>query len=162
MAVVIGVTKVGARTKDPGGSKMKRSLLISAAIVALGTSSAAAFAGTPSTAQVMIRHQVRGCHTWSVNGGAWAASQSTRIARKGAIAFVNNDVMPHKLVQTRGPAVAFVGKPAMNHMGASVKVVFPKAGVYRFTTRAGEDYMSMPMMKTTGEDNVLRLTVTVP
>jgi len=48
---------------------------------------------------------------------------------------------------------------AMTHMGASTKVVFSKAGVYRFTTRAGEDYMSG--MKTVGEDNVLRLRVTV-
>jgi hypothetical protein len=36
-----------------------------------------------------------------------------------------------------------------------------KAGVYKFTTKAGEDYSWASNMKTTGEDNVLRLTVTV-
>jgi hypothetical protein len=49
----------------------------------------------------------------------------------------------------------------MNHMSASVKVTFSKAGVYKLTTRAGEDYPSMKGMKTIGEDNVLRLTVKV-
>jgi hypothetical protein len=44
-------------------------------------------------------------------------------------------------------------------MGASVKVTFSKAGTYLFKTKAGEDYM--PGVKTIGEDNILRLTVTV-
>ena len=136
---------------------MKRSLVITAAIVALGGVAVGTAAATATT--IVIRHQVRGCHTWSVNGGTWAASQSVRIARNGAITIVDNDVMPHKLIQKGGPAVRYVGKPAMNHMGASMKVVFPKAGVYRFTTKPGEDYMAG--MKTIGEDNVLRLTVTV-
>jgi len=136
---------------------MKRSLVITAAIVALGGVAVGTAAATATT--IVIRHQVRGCHTWSVNGGTWAASQSVRITRNGAITIVDNDVMPHKLIQKGGPAVRYVGKPAMNHMGASVKVVFPKAGVYRFTTKPGEDYMAG--MKTIGEDNALRLTVTV-
>jgi hypothetical protein len=34
-------------------------------------------------------------------------------------------------------------------------------GLYRFTTKAGEDYPSMSMMKTVGEDYVLHLTVRV-
>ena len=46
-------------------------------------------------------------------------------------------------------------------MGTTVKVTFTHAGVYRFTTKAGEDYPAMAGMKTVGEDNVLRLTVTV-
>ena len=46
----------------------------------------------------------------------------------------------------------------MGHMGAKAKITFPAVGTYRFTTKAGEDYMPM---KTTGEDNVLGLTVTV-
>ncbi len=48
----------------------------------------------------------------------------------------------------------------MSRMGASVKVVFSKAGTYRFTTKAGEDYKGINV-KTIGEDNVLHLTVTV-
>ena len=72
--------------------------------------------------------------------------------------------MPHKLVLTSGPAVKIVGSATMNHMmnhmGASVKVIFTKAGTYRFTTKVGEDYKGMAM-KTIGEDNVLHLTITV-
>ena len=44
----------------------------------------------------------------------------------------------------------------MARMGAEVKLSFSRTGVYRFTTKAGEDYM--PGMKTVGEDNVLHLT----
>ena len=47
----------------------------------------------------------------------------------------------------------------MNHAGATTHVKFAKAGVYTFTTRAGEDYMKG--VKTIGEDNVLKLKVTV-
>jgi hypothetical protein len=38
-------------------------------------------------------------------------------------------------------------------------VTFAKSGVYRFRTKAGEDYLAR--IVTTGEDNVLTLTVTV-
>jgi hypothetical protein len=48
----------------------------------------------------------------------------------------------------------------MLHMSATVRVTFGKAGVYKFTTKPGEDYPGMAM-KTIGEDNVLRLTVKV-
>jgi len=44
-------------------------------------------------------------------------------------------------------------------MGARTTVTFAKAGIYRFRTRTGEDYMSG--ITTTGKDNVLTLTVTV-
>jgi plastocyanin len=103
---------------------------------------------------------MRGCHTWSVNGGAFAASRTARVATGGSATFLDNDIMSHKLVLTSGPAVKFVGNRAMGHMGASVKVVFTRAGTYRFTTKPGEDYKGITM-KTVGEDNVLHLTVTV-
>jgi plastocyanin len=143
---------------------MKRLVIILsglALVASLASGGSAATAKTPKSAKITIRHQMRGCHTWSVNGGAYRATLSTALARVGAITFVDNDVMPHKLVKTSGPAVHFVGKPAMNKMGASVKVVFSRPGVYRFTTKAGEDYPYMKGMKTIGEDNVLRLTVKV-
>ncbi len=44
-------------------------------------------------------------------------------------------------------------------MNATTSVRFTRAGVYKFATKAGEDYMKG--VKTVGEDNVLRLTVTV-
>jgi plastocyanin len=148
---------------------MKRLLIILAGfslaipiMVGLATTGSAATRSVvkaPTKATVTIRHQMRGCHTWSVNGNAYRAAQSASLARGGTIMFIDNDVMSHKLIQTRGPAVRYSGNPAMSHMGASVKALFPRAGVYRFKTRAGEDYTSG--IKTIGEDNVLRLTVTV-
>jgi hypothetical protein len=141
---------------------MKRLLIIFAGLALVASLAAGGFAATtkaPKRASIMIRHQVRGCHTWSVNGGAYRAALRTSLARGGAITFMNMDVMPHKLVKTSGPAIHFAGKPNMNHMSATVKVTFSKAGVYKFTTKPGEDYMKG--MKTVGEDNVLRLTVKV-
>jgi plastocyanin len=141
-----------------------KKLALALAAVALATVALAAVASAgsaPSHSTLLIRHQMRGCHTWSVNGGRFRASQTVTLRRGSSITVTNNDVMPHKLVLKSGPAARFVGKPAMSHMGASVKVVFSKAGVYRFTTRAGEDYPGMKGMETIGEDNVLRLTVKV-
>jgi hypothetical protein len=51
--------------------------------------------------------------------------------------------------------------PSMTRMGAVASVRFTKAGVYRFKTKPGEDYSWASHMETKGEDNVLRLTVTV-
>ena len=116
-------------------------------------------AKAPAKATVTIRHQTRGCHSWSINAGASRASLTTTLARGGTIRFVDNDVMSHKLIKTSGPAVRYLGNSAMRHMSASVRVTFGKGGVYKFTTKVGEDYMSG--IKTVGEDNVLRLTVTV-
>ena len=141
---------------------MKRLLFIFAAFVlaaGLAAVGSAVIAKAPKSSTIMIRHQMRGCHTWSVNGGAYRATQSTSLARGGTITFMNMDVMPHKLLKTSGPAIHVAGKPNMNHMNASVKVTFAKTGVYKFTTKPGEDYMKG--MKTIGEDNVLRLTVKV-
>src|SRR6476646_4402603 len=97
------------------------SLLLAAAfatVVAAGAASAST-AGNPS---LLIRHQVHGCHAWSINGGPFKASQSLALKRGSRLTFTND-------------------------------------GVYRLTTKPGEDYMKG--MKTIGEDNVLRLTVTV-
>ena len=143
---------------------MKRLLIIFAGLALVASLAAGGFAATtkaPKRSTIMIRHQLRGCHTWSVNGGAYRATLRTSLARGGTITFMNMDVMPHKLVKTSGPAIHFFGKPNMSHMSATVKVHFSKAGVYRLTTKAGEDYPSMGHMKTIGEDNVLRLTVKV-
>jgi len=74
--------------------------------------------------------------------------------------FVNNDVMPHRLVQTAGSKLRLT-HPNMSRMAASASVSFSQKGVYRFTTKAGEDYKWATSMKTIGEDHVLRLTVHV-
>ena len=127
--------------------------------VAMTGTNARTASKAPSHSTITIRHQMKGCHAWAVNGGAYRPTQKTTLARGGTITFMNMDVMPHKLVKTSGPAIHFTGKPNMNRMSATVKVRFSKAGVYKLTTKPGEDYMKG--MKTIGEDNVLRLTVKV-
>ena len=139
---------------------MFKHMLIAVTAAALLAAGAAAAAPTQS-ASLVIRHQVRGCHTWSINGGTYKASQTLTLARGGQLTIRNNDVMPHKLVKLSGPALTF-GPAGMSHMGASLKVKFTHSGVYHFTTKPGEDYPAMAAMKTVGEDNVLRLTVRVP
>jgi plastocyanin len=144
---------------------MKRLFIILTGLsVCVGLTASIAMTGTnnqsATKASVTIRHQTRGCHSWSINRGTSRASLTTTLARGGTIRFVNNDVMPHKLIKTSGPAVRYVGNPSMRQMSASVSVKLAKAGTYRFTTKAGEDYPGIHV-KTIGEDNVLRLTVKV-
>jgi hypothetical protein len=156
---------------------MKRQALVMMLVfglLAVGLAVPTMVAAASKTASVTIRHQVRGCHAWSVNGGPFAASQSMMLARGGTITFTDNDVMPHRLIKVSGPSVRMhngntmpmgmgMHGPAapgvMNHMGATTTVFLSHPGTYVFKTKAGEDYMSG--FKTVGEDNVLRLTVTV-
>jgi plastocyanin len=135
----------------------KKKLAIGAlALATAGVLAGSAFGHTPKT--VTIRHQVRGCHSWSFAGGHYSASLKVTLDRGTPLVFVDNDVMPHKLVQLSGPKAA-ITTPNMRQVGARAVVTFKRAGVYKFTTRPGEDYMKG--MKTIGPDNVLRLTVTV-
>lgn len=134
-------------------------------------------AASSGSATLLIRHQYLHCHTWSLNGGAlnggqFAAHQRVRLERGSSLTVIDDDVMPHRLVELAGPRVSMrngttmpmmggvSGVPGlMNHMGASTTVAFAKPGVYRFRTRAGEDYRSG--IETAGADNVLTLAVTV-
>ena len=135
---------------------MKRMLLTTVAAGALLAVPAQAGSGT----SIIISHQVRGCHGWSVNGGPSKARQVVQIRRGSSITFTNNDVMPHKLVKLSGPA-AVIHKATMNHMSAVTTVRFTAAGTYKFKTKAGEDYKYMKHIPTKGKDSVLRLTVHV-
>jgi plastocyanin len=137
---------------------LKRTSFLIALAVALTLASVAPAASTPGHASLQIRHQTRGCHSWSVNGGAFKASHSITLRRGGSLTVTNNDVMPHTLVLTGGPALRIL-HPKLGHMGASLRLTLTKAGIYHFTTKAGEDYMAG--VKTIGEDNVLKLTVVV-
>jgi plastocyanin len=139
-----------------GRTSLALALAVAAALLTAGVSAAAA----PGNASLLIRHQVRGCHSWSVNGGAFKATQSITLRKGGWLSVTDNDVMSHTLVLTGGPALAIPGAK-LAHMGASLKVRLTTPGVYHFKTRAGEDYPSMKGMKTIGEDNVLKLTVVV-
>jgi hypothetical protein len=119
----------------------------------------AATASPQAGTTLTIRHQLRGCHSWSVNGGASKPSQVLTLTKGATLTIVNNDVMPHKFVKVSGPALSLASSANLNHSGATTHVKFAKAGVYTFTTKAGEDYMKG--VKTIGADNVLRLKVTV-
>jgi plastocyanin len=136
------------------------SFILAAALATVIAAGAASAASTSSGASVVIRHQMRGCHTWSVNGGPFKASRSITLKRGSWLTVTNNDVMPHKLVLKSGPALR-IAPANLGHMGALVKVTFARPGVYHFVTKAGEDYPAMAGVKTIGEDNILRLTVTV-
>jgi hypothetical protein len=135
-------------------------------LVAAGAAAAAsavlvgAALAAPKGATLTIRHQLKGCHTWAFTGGQWKASQTITLMRGAKLTVIDNDIMPHTLVQVSGPQ-AKLSTPAMRHMSARGSVVFPEAGKYVFRTKAGEDYPSMSGMKAIGEDNVLRLVVTV-
>ena len=123
-------------------------------------------------AVVLIRHQLAHCHTWSVNGGPFAAAQKLTVKRGATVIVINDDVMSHRLVELAGVHVAMhngttmpmgaymhgsAAPGLMDYMGATTTVKLSKPGVYRFRTRAGEDYMAG--ITTTGADNVLTLTV---
>jgi hypothetical protein len=136
---------------------MNRIVLILAAAGTALLLTAPAVGGT--TTKLTIRHQTRGCHSWSFNGGAYKPTQAITLAKGSTLTVVNNDVMPLKFVRMSGPSVTLSKTANMNHAGATTSVRFTRAGVYKFTTKVGEDYMKG--VKTVGEDNVLRLTVTV-
>lgn len=127
------------------------------ALVALAIAS-----GAPAgdTATIAIRHVMRGCHSWAINSGPFKPSLSVSVNSGTVVRFTNNDVMPHKLIQTAGPRVRLI-HPNMSKIASSATVKLTTKGVYRFTTKAGEDYPWAASMKTVGEDNVLRLTVRV-
>jgi plastocyanin len=136
----------------------KRTTFFLTLALTLGLVGVASAATTARNAAVVIRHQTHGCHSWSVNGDAFNARQSITLHRGATLTVTNTDVMPHTLVLTYGPSLQ-ISHPKLGHMGASVKVTLTQPGTYRFTTKAGEDYMTG--VKTIGADNVLRLTVVV-
>ncbi len=138
--------------------RIRGAALALAALAALAVTSAAPAGGT---ATIAIKHQTRGCHSWAVNSGPFKPSLSVSVRAGTVLRFTNNDVMPHKMVQTAGPTVS-LAHPMMSKMASSATVKLAQKGVYRFTTRAGEDYAWVgSMMKTVGEDSVLHLTVRV-
>jgi hypothetical protein len=121
---------------------------------------AATAAAAPKSATLTIRHQVRGCHSWSFDGKSWAATQKVALTRGAVLTIVDNDVMPHTLIQANGRGVkATITGAKMSRIGAKARVTFPTKGTYIFTTKTGEDYTKG--VETIGEDNVLKVVVTV-
>ena len=139
---------------------LKRMLWPTALVLAAtGVLLVASSAGAKTSATVTISHVLRGCHSWQFNGGPLKPTLSVTTKAGSVVKFVNNDLMPHKLIQTAGPKLRLV-RANMNHMSASTSVTLANKGLYRFTTKAGEDYKGLTV-KTIGEDHVLRLSVLV-
>jgi hypothetical protein len=135
-----------------------RTAFIVSAIMALATLYATE-ASSHGMSTVTIRHQMKGCHTWSFDGGPYRASLRVVVDPARFVLFVNNDMMPHRLVQLSGPKVGIKGAK-MSRMGAKAQFLLGGRGVYRFRTFAGKEYAWAPR-DATGPDHVLRLTVVV-
>jgi hypothetical protein len=135
-----------------------RSLFVVSAIMVVATFYATE-ASSHGTTTVTIRHQMKACHAWSFDRGPYRASLHVQVDPATFVRFVNNDMMPQRLVQLSGPKVAINGA-SMNRMGAKARVLLGEKGVYRFRTFAGKEYAWAPR-DATGPDNVLRLTVVV-
>jgi plastocyanin len=125
---------------------------------------AALFAVSPaaggSTATITISHEMKGCHMWQVGNGKLAPSLTATLRAGTVLRFVNNDIMPHRLIQSGGAKLTLM-RPNMNRMSAVSTVKLTRNGTYRFTTKPGEDYKVFAGHKTIGEDYVLHLTVHV-
>ncbi len=137
---------------------MLRMLVLLATGAATLTVLAASATAAPPSVQVLIRHQLHGCHAWSVDGDAFRPTQRLRTSPGAILAFTDDDVMPHRLVQLAGPKVT-LRTADMSTMGATASVQLFEKGRYVFTTKPGEDYMNG--VDTIGADNVLRLVVLV-
>jgi plastocyanin len=103
---------------------------LSVAVIAPATAAAA------PQRTITITHVMRGCHAWDLGHGPMRATMSITVKRGTAVQFVNNDVMPHKLVRMAGPKLAIKGAN-MNKMAAKAGATFRHPGVYRFKTVYG-------------------------
>jgi plastocyanin len=147
-AVVLGACgSSSSPTAGAGSSPAKAAVVKHAAAI------------NPASASLVIQHVTQGCHSWLVNGSGALTPKATLKLRPGAtLTVTDNDVMPHTLIATGGPAAAIAGA-AMSHMSAKSTVKLPVAGVYTFATKAGEDYSKG--ITTTGADHNLTLKVVV-
>jgi hypothetical protein len=154
---------------------MKRTILGLSAIFAVVGAISVSVAAASGSATLVVQHQVKGCHAWSLNGGKLAVSQTVHLNKGASLTVTNTDLMSHQLIKLSGGPVVIkltnAGNPSvgklkapyalglMPHMTSSLKVSFAKSGTYTFTTKEGEDYM--PGVKTVGNDNSLKLKVIV-
>jgi plastocyanin len=138
------------------GAMYKRTILLSVVTALVAASPAAA----GSTATITISHEMKGCHMWQLGSGKLAPSLTISLKSGTTLRFVNNDIMPHKLIESGGPKLTLV-HPNMNRLAAVATTKLAHKGTYRFTTKPGEDYKIFAGHKTIGEDYVLHLTVHV-
>ena len=119
-------------------------------------------AATPASAAgdrtITITHVMRGCHAWDLGHGPMKPTMSLTVRRGTVMRFVNNDVMPHRLMRVSGPKVELKGAN-MNRMASSASARFVKPGSYRFKTVFGAFFhWDASMREKIGKMNVLHLT----
>ena len=117
-------------------SQRKRIRRLVAVMAAMAGVLLVSSASAHGTATVTIQHKVHGCHAWSYNNGAYKATLNVQLRRGELLTIRNNDVMPHKLVRHIRPGAqgAHAGDEA--RLGASARVRFTKAGVYKLQDEA--------------------------
>jgi plastocyanin len=108
---------------------------------------------------ITITHVMRGCHAWDLGQGSMRPTLSITVKRGTVVKFLNNDVMPHRLVRTAGPKLP-IAHANMNKMAGTATARFARKGVYRLTTIFGAFYPWAASMRT-GKMYVLHLTVRV-
>ena len=129
-------------------------LAIGAATVLAGSAAAA-----PPSVQILIHHQVKGCHSWAIGtGGVYKATQHLTAVPGTKVTVTDSDLMPHLLYQVSGPRVT-LHTPNMTKANAQASFKLLATGTYVFKTKAGEDWVKGVVTK--GEDNVLKLVVVV-
>jgi plastocyanin len=131
--------------------------ILIAVVAALVAASPAAAA---RTATITISHEMKGCHMWQLGNGRLSPNLNVTLKAGTTLRFVNNDIMPHRLIQSSGLKLALV-HANMNQVSAVSTVKLTDKGTFRFTTKPGEDYKLFAGHKTIGEDYVLQLTVHV-
>jgi hypothetical protein len=90
---------------------MRRVILAAAPLLAVAALVSAAgarqtFSPTAVQHRLEIRFEPVGCHSWSLDGGAFAADRTLRLRTGQSLVVVNHDVCPQTLVQTAGNPVA--------------------------------------------------------
>src|SRR4051812_26110208 len=121
------VAHFGIHDKELQMLLKRLSLLLPLAIAAILISGVASASSAPGHASILIRHQVEGCHAWSVDGGAFKARQSITLRRGGVLSVLNADVMPHTLVLTSGPSL-HIANARMGKMAATLKLTLLHPG----------------------------------
>src|SRR6478609_6902732 len=87
----------------------RRTILLCVASALLAASPAAA----ARTATITISHEMKGCHMWQLGDGKLASKLTISLKAGTTLRFVNNDIMPHRLIQSAGPQLSLV-HPNMN------------------------------------------------
>src|SRR5438034_6018547 len=68
------LTLMRSRHHDAKGSSMRRILFVIAVLTGLVL--VAASTAAPRSQTLVVRHQLHGCHAWSLNGGGWRVAQA--------------------------------------------------------------------------------------